>query len=373
MIRTAWHIGKIHGIDINIDPSWLIIFSLVIFTLGGAYFPYQYPGWSNWLYWIIGIITSVLFFASVLGHELSHSLIAMRQGNKVRSITLFMFGGVAQIAEEPDNPRKEFVMAIMGPVSSLAIALVSFMVWVSLKGISEPIGAVARYLVIINVILAVFNLIPGFPLDGGRVLRAVIWSINKDFKIATRIASKVGQFIAVIFILFGILQIFRGLWLNGFWFVFIGWFLHSAAVRGYRQVIVREMLGDLRAADLMTRDFETIPSNLTVQQLVEQYVLKKRENAFIVVDDGKFQGIISLEDIKDIPRDRWELTSVGEAMTPKEQLDPLSPEDDGTKVLARLNTENVHELLVIDRGKLVGIICHSDVIRVLHLRMELGI
>jgi len=373
MMRTAWHIGKIRGIDINIDPSWLIIFALVVFTLSGAYFPQQYPGWPNWLYWVIGTITGVLFFASVLGHELSHSLIAMRQGGKVRSITLFIFGGIAQIAEEPDNPRKEFVMAIMGPVSSLVIAFVFFIIWVSLRSISEPIGALARYLAIINVILAVFNLIPGFPLDGGRVLRAVIWSTSKNLKTATRIASRVGQSIAVLFILFGILLIFRGLWLNGFWFIFIGWFLYSAAVKSYRQIIVREMLMDLKAEDLMTRDFEAIPKNLTIQQLVEQHILKKRERTFIVVDDGEFQGIICLDDIKDTPRDRWESTSVGEAMTPKDQLKPLSPEDDGNKVLARLNAENVHELPVVDRDKLVGILCQSDVIKALHLHMELGI
>jgi len=232
---------------------------------------------------------------------------------------------------------------------------------------------VARYLAIINVILAVFNLIPGFPLDGGRVLRAIVWSINKDLKRATRIASRVGQFMAVLFILFGIFLIFRGIWLNGFWFIFIGWFLHSAAVRGYRQVIVREMLMDLKAEDLMTREFEAIPRNLTIQQLVEEHVLKKRERTFIVVDDGEFQGIICVDDIKDIPRNRWELTSVGEAMIPKDRLEPLSPKDDGNKVLARLNAENVHELPVIDRGELIGILCQSDVIRALHLRTELGI
>lgn len=186
-MRSIWRIGRIKGIDINIDPSWLIIFGLITFSLGGVYFPRVYPRWPHWLHLITGPITSILFFASVLGHELAHSLVAIRQGEKVRSITLFIFGGAAEITEEPDRPRKEFLVAIVGPLSSLGIALMFMGLWLLLRPINEPASAVARYLAFINIVLAIFNLIPGFPMDGGRVLRSIIWGITGNLRRATRL------------------------------------------------------------------------------------------------------------------------------------------------------------------------------------------
>ncbi len=372
-MKATWHIGKIFGIEINIDASWLIIFVLVTWTLAGSQFPTQYPGWSPLLYWIVGIATSILFFASILGHELAHSLIAIQRGEKVRSITLFIFGGVAQITEEPERPLTELLMALAGPLSSLAIAAAFWALWLLTRDVTEPVAALARYLAIINASLAFFNLIPGFPLDGGRVLRAVIWGLSGDLRAATRAASWLGQGIAFLFMLWGISQVFFGLWLNGLWIAFIGWFLQNAAVSGYRQLMVRDMLRDIQAEDLMTDEFEVVTADLTVQQLVDDYILRHRHHAYPVADEGQLQGIICLHDVRAVPRERWGTTRVSEVMTPREKVLTVSAEDNGNTVLALLNTEDVHQLPVIEDNRVMGMLRRSDIIRYLQLRSELGI
>jgi len=372
MMRTTWRIGKVFGIDINIDSSWLIIFALVIWTLAGSYFPQQYPRWPTWLHWTVGVVTAILFFGSVLGHELMHSLVAIGQGEEVHSITLFIFGGVARITEEPDEPLKELLMAIVGPFFSLVTGIGFGVLWFLTQGLSQPLGALARYLAMINVSLAIFNLVPGFPLDGGRVLRALIWGLSGNLKMATRLASWAGQGIAFLFMLGGTWQIFGGQWLDGLWIIFIGWFLYSAAASGYRQVLVREMLEEVRAGDLMTADFTTVSSGLTLQQLVDDYVLRLREHSFPVVDVGMLRGIICLHDVKTVPRERWSFTRVSEVMTPRAELETVSLGDDGSTILARLNARDVRQLPVVEGERLMGLLRRSDVLRYLQVRTVLG-
>lgn len=371
-MRSSWRLGKILGVEVNIDPSWLVIFGLITFTLGGSYFPEQYPDWSSGLHWLIGLVTSFLFFGSVLAHELTHSLVAIRQGEKVRNITLFIFGGVAQITEEPDRPAKEFAMAIAGPLSSLLIAAFFGIWWLMFRAISQPLAALGRYLAMINTILAIFNMIPGFPLDGGRVLRAIVWGITGNLRKATRVASFTGQIFAFLLIFFGLRLIFVGNYRNGLWLIFIGWFLHSAAVRGYHQVLVREMLRGLRAEDLMTRDFETISGNLTLQELVEDHILGRHLHTFVVADGGRLEGIISLGDIKKVPRDQWSSTTVRQAMIPREDLVIISPEDDGNIVLRRLVEKDLGQLPVIANDRVVGVLHRSHILRRLKTRTESG-
>ena len=372
-MRTSWRIARIMGIDINIDPSWLIIFALVSWTLAGYYFPRQFPNWSPGLSWLMGIATALLFFASVLAHELAHSLVAKRQGEEVRSITLFILGGVAHITEEPDRPSKEFFMAVVGPISSIFIGIFFFIIWLLVRGISQPLAALSQYLAIINVVLAVFNLIPGFPMDGGRVLRALLWKITGNLQKATRIASTTGQVIAYLFIIGGIVQIFSGLILGGLWIIFIGWFLHNAATVGYRQVVMREMLKELRAKDLMDTDFDMVPSDMTIQQLIDEYILKRRKHAFLVSDQGVLKGIICLEDVKAVSGEKRSTTLVGEMMTPKERLEVVSPEDHGQEVLTRLAGKDVGQLPVMENDEVKGILCRSDILRYLQVRQELGV
>lgn len=371
-MRHSWRVGKIFGIDINIDSSWLVIFILFSWVLSATYFPQKFHDWPRGLYWFIGVITSLLIFASVLVHELAHSLVALKQGEKVRGITLFLLGGVAQITEEPKQPLREFTMALAGPLASLSVAFLFLILSFILRGISQPLQASASYLAMINTVLAIFNLFPGFPMDGGRVLRSIIWKVTGNLKKATKIASKIGQGFAFFLIFVGILQILRANFL-GLWLIFIGWFLHSAAVRGYNQVMVEAMLRGVRAEDLMTKNFETVTIDLSVQSLVDDYILKKRERVFLVSDKGSLKGIVCLEDVKSTPSEKWAMTKVEEIMTPKEKLEAVSPDADGSQVLKSITAKDIHQIPVMEGEKIAGIICRSDILRFIQLRSELGV
>jgi Zn-dependent protease len=371
-MRHSWRIGRIFGIDINIDSSWLVIFVLFSWVLSTTYYPQQFPDWSRILFWLIGTITSLLIFVSVLVHELAHSLVAISQGEKVRSITLFLFGGVAQITQEPKKPLRELTMALVGPLASLALALIFFILTFVLKGMSEPIRALMSYLSFINLLLAIFNLLPGFPMDGGRVLRAIIWEVTGNLRKATRVASLTGQGFAFFLIFIGILQIFRAN-LMGLWLIFIGWFLHSAAVRGYNQVMVESLLKGVRAEELMSRDFETVTADLPVQSLVDDHILKKKERVFLVAERGSLKGIVCLEDVKATPKEDWPKIRVGDIMTPKEKLEAVSPDTDGRKILTSITSKDIHQVPVMEGEKIAGIICRNDILRFIQLRSELGV
>lgn len=370
---TSWRIFRIAGIDIKIDTSWIFIFGLITWALARHYFPAQYPNWPMGQYWLVGLIASLLLFSSVLAHELAHSMVARSRGEEVRSITLFLFGGVAEISKEPETPAREFVIALVGPVSSLIIAAFFFGLWRGMEGISEPVAALSRYLSIINGILALFNMIPGFPLDGGRVLRAIAWKATGDLKRATRIASVTGQVVAFLLIILGISQILRGLFFNGLWTALIGWFIHSAAVRGYRTVLMKESLKEVRAKDLMDTTFEVIGGSISVQELIEDHILKKKERSFLISESGELAGIVCLEDVKAVPPDKRTSTRVSEIMTPREKLEAVSPDDDGNEILAKLSSGKIHQVPVIEGGNIKGLVCRADILNFIHLRSDLGI
>lgn len=370
-MRTSWRIFTIFGIEIRIDSSWVLIFGLVTVALARYYFPNQYPHWPQQQFWLVGLIASLLLFSSVLAHELTHSLVARSRGEEVRSITLFLFGGVAEISEEPETPAKEFIIALVGPLSSFIIAALFFGVWHAMRGINEPIAAIARYLSIINGILALFNMIPGFPLDGGRVLRAIVWKWTGDIKRATRIASVAGQVIAFLLIFFGISQILRGLVFDGLWTALIGWFIHSAAVRGYQHTLMKETLKDVRAKDLMDTAFEAIDGSISVQELIEEHILKKKERSFLITKAGELTGIVCLEDVKAVPADKRQNTKVREIMTPRDKLEAVSPEADGNEILAKLASGKIHQVPVIEGKKIKGLVCRADILDFIHLRTDL--
>jgi Zn-dependent protease len=372
-MRTSWRIFRLFGIEIRIDSSWIFIFALITWALAGHYFPSRYPQWPRLQHWQVGLAASLLLFVSVLAHELAHSLVARSKGEEVRSITLFLFGGVAEIVEEPKTPAREFSIALVGPISSLIIAGIFFGLWSAVRGINEPIAALARYLSIINLFLAAFNMIPGFPLDGGRVLRAIAWKVTGNLKRATRIASTTGQALAFLLIFLGVWQILMGAFFNGLWIALIGWFIHSAAVRGYREVIVKEMLKDVRAKDLMDARFEKVEGSISVQDLVEDYILKKRERSFLVTEAGKLAGIVCLEDVKGVPSEKRSTTMVREIMTPGDRLEAISPEEDGGQVLARLASGKINQVPVVQRGQIEGVVCRANILEFLHLRSELGV
>jgi Zn-dependent protease/predicted transcriptional regulator len=371
-MKHSWRVLRLFGIDIDVDASWIVIFVLFTWSLAGFYFPRSHPNWAPALNWGLGLMTSLMIFVSVLIHELAHSLVAIRQGEHVKNITLFILGGVSQITEEPDKPMKEFAMSVVGPLMSLVLAGVFFGVSLVLRPVSAPLGAAAGYLALINLILGVFNLLPGFPMDGGRVFRSIVWKVTGNLKKATRAATVSGQGFAFLLIFFGILQFLRANF-AGLWFVLIGWFLYSSAHQVYGQMKVKEALSGVKARDIMTTDFETVPPGLSVQTLVDDYILKKRERVFLVGSPDDLRGIVCLEDVKSRGRHEWEGARVSDIMTPKDKLEAVGPDASGDEVLAKLAGKEVHQVPVLDSGRVKGLICRTDIIRVLQTRAELGL
>ncbi|MFQ6041327.1 MAG: site-2 protease family protein [Candidatus Poribacteria bacterium] len=371
MFKNSLRLGKILDIEIRLDYSWFIIFTLITGSLV-QYFISR--GMTITTSLVIGILTSLLFFASVLAHELSHSFVARAEGVPVHSITLFIFGGVAHITKEPKRARDEFFMALAGPAISIVIAILFGVIWFVTSNLSKPVAALASWLGMINGMLAVFNLIPGFPLDGGRVLRSIIWGITGNLRKSTQAASIVGRAVAYIFIFIGIWRIFfQKDWLGGLWIAFIGWFLENAAANSYRQVALRDTLEGHTAKEVMVTDCAYVPQQLTLEELVNNYILYTGRRCFPVVDEGSVLGIVTLHNVKAISKERWHSTTVSEIMTPLEKLQTVHPDDGLFDVLERMTHEDVNQLPVIDYGKLVGMVARDNVLAFIHTRTELGI
>jgi Zn-dependent protease len=374
MFRKSFRLVKIAGIEIQLDYSWFIIFFLITWSLGAYQFPATHPGWSAGLYWLLALITSILFFCSVVVHELAHSLVSNRTGVPVRRITLFIFGGAAQLSDEPKSALDEFLMALAGPVTSLVIGGAFALVWFFVRAFSEPLAALAGWLGAINIMLAVFNLIPGFPLDGGRVFRAIVWGITRNLKTATKVATFVGQAVAFLFIFAGVWMIFRGLWINGLWIAFIGWFLETAASSSYRQVALREMLQGHTAREVMTTDCPKVPRNITLEQLVHDYILSTHRRCFPVTDgNNRVDGIVTLHNVKGVPREDWGITTVEQIMIPFDKMKTVRPDAGLFQVLEQMASEDINQLPVVDSGVLVGMVGRDSVLSFIHARTELGV
>jgi Zn-dependent protease/predicted transcriptional regulator len=368
---SRWRIGRIFGINIFVDSSWIVIFLLFTWLVAGEYFPRLFPGGSKAVFWGLGVLTSLLLFASVLIHELFHSVVALKQGERVDNITLFILGGVSQIVDEPKKPMQELSMAVVGPLASLLLGALFFGLSRLLRAESPILAAASSYLALLNAGLGVFNLMPGFPMDGGRVLRSILWQATGNLKKATRTASLVGQGFSFLIIFLGVVQILRGIF-GGLWFILIGWFLHSAAVRGYDQMVVKQMLAGVRARELMSTDYTTVGPDLAVQSLVDDHILKKRESVFLVQDGQDLKGIVCLDDIKAAPRQDWMDTKVQDIMTARDRLEAVKPDSDGSEVLKSLTDKNVNQVPVMDGNRVAGIICRTDFLRYIKTKTELG-
>jgi len=365
-------LGKIWGIPVGLHPSWFVIFLLLTWSLSTGYFPREYGDLSLVAYVILGVLTTILFFVSVLAHELGHSFFALRNKIPVKGITLFIFGGVAQIAEEPKSPGAEFRIAIAGPLVSFALAIlfgIAFLLDQQIPYLAAP----SAYLMRINFILAAFNLIPGFPLDGGRVLRAFVWWWSKDFHKATKVASFSGQVVAFGFIGFGVLGIIRGDFMNGLWLVFIGWFLQNAAAASYAQTNMQHHLQDVRVDQVMERDCVRVPSLTPVSQVVNEQILTGGQNCFFVADNGKLLGLLTLRDISQIPQPKWRFTTTQQAMVPVNRLVSVTPDTELLKALQTMDNANLGELPVLDNGDLVGVLSREKVLHYLRMRVELRV
>ncbi len=325
----------------------------------------------------MGIITSLLFFASVVAHELAHSLVGRANGIPVKSITLFIFGGISLMTREATKAKDELLMAGAGPACSLALSGLFGLLWLFTQGVVEPLAAMALWLAYVNLMLAVFNLIPGFPLDGGRVLRSLLWRITGNYRRSTQVATRIGQGVGYLFILCGILIFFLrpfGLnWFSGLWLVFIGWFLETAASVSYRQAQWREALQGFSAFQVMTADCAAVPPNITVSQLIQGYILTGGRQCFLVTDEGRLEGVLVLQNIKSLPQPKWEVTQLREIMTPVDKLRTAHPDQNALSILEQMDESEIDLMPVVSESGVIGLITRDSLMSFLRIHSELRI
>ena len=372
MGRNAITLGRVLGIPIALDYSWFLIFAFMTWSLASGYYPAEFSDWPTSVYWITGAATAIMLFVSVLLHELAHSVVARNDKMVVTNITLFIFGGVSQIATEPPSASTEFRMAAVGPLTSFGLAIIFLLVQPVVSGVA-PLLAMARYLTYINISLGAFNLIPGFPLDGGRVLRSLVWRASGSFSRATMVAGNVGRFIAYGFILLGVWQIVSGSVGNGLWIAFIGWFLESAASAQVQQQALQDLMAGHKVSEAMTRGFTTIPSDTTLQNLVDDYILKTRGRSFVVTESEKPVGMVTMHCVRDTPREQWPTTSVAQCMMPVADLKRVKPDDELWSALQEMDRDGVNQLPVMTGAEMLGMLSRDDVITYLRTRKELGL
>ncbi len=373
MFGKSIKLFKLFGFEVKIDISWLVIALLITWTLAKGSFPHYYKGFTNSTYWIMGILGALGLFIAIIFHELSHSLVARKFGLPMKGITLFIFGGVAEMTEEPPSPRAEFFMAIAGPISSIILGLGLFGVRFLGEGIgwSKPVLGVISYLAFINLILAGFNLLPAFPLDGGRVLRSVLWGLKDNIRWATRIASSIGAAFGIALILFGALSVFLGNLIGGVWWVLIGMFMRGASQMSYQQLVVRRSLEGEKVRRFMVSDPVSVSPSISVDDLVEDYIYKYHFKMFPVVEDGKLLGCVTLNQVKEIPREerhKHPIRSLAKSCT-KENT--VGPDEDAMKALAIMNKAKSSRLMVVEGDNLLGVIALKDMLEFLSLKVDL--
>ncbi len=370
----GFRLGSIFGFEIRVDLSWFLIFFLVLWTLSVGLFPTNYPGLDRGTYFGMGIVATLLFFASLLAHELSHTFVARAKGIPVEGITLFIFGGVSRTRMDAETPGDEFQIAGVGPLVSLLLAGLFGLIWyVGVNaGWSVVFTGVFAYLAAINLALAIFNMLPGFPLDGGRVFRSIIWKYTGNLKKATKIATNGGKWLAYLLIAFGALEMFAGAILGGLWLILIGWFLYNAAESSYEELLLRTSLEGVQAREIMTPHPETVSPDMNLQELVDRYFLSRRYHSFPVTQDSHPVGIITLNQIKDIPREEWKYRTIKDTMSPIENRVTARPEEKMSQVLQKMQDSGVRRVLVIQNDLLRGIITAHDLANWLQRQKEFG-
>ncbi|MEO6223781.1 MAG: site-2 protease family protein [Vicinamibacterales bacterium] len=374
-MKPSITLGRLFGVEIGLHYSWFIIALLITLSLGG-HFGASNPVWSRAIVWTSAVVTALLFFVSIVIHELSHALVARARGVPARSITLFALGGVATMERPAPDARSEFWIAVAGPVASVAIGLGCYALAASLGWSPQaevgPSTAVLGWLGYINISLAVFNLIPGFPLDGGRILRAVLWARSGDADRATITAARVGQAVAFGFILIGVMQFFAGAGVGGLWIAFIGWFLLQAAQASYAQVAVVADLRGVRVRDIMSTDCTTVDADMRVQTLVDEHLLRTGQRCFVVGSRGRIVGLITSHEIKGVARDRWTTTSVGSVMRPLDQLRTIQSDMPASDALTLMGREDVNQLPVMSGARFEGIVGRRHILQLLQTRADLN-
>jgi Zn-dependent protease/CBS domain-containing protein len=371
VFRHTIPIGRVLGIPIDLDYSWFLIAALITWMLAVSYYPVEFKGGTRIEYWLMGAVTAVLFFASIVVHELAHSWVALRYKVPVSRITLFIFGGVSQIAGEPSSASAEFSIAIVGPLTSFALAAVFFLLEPLLVNVT-PALAVAKYLALINGLLGLFNLVPAFPLDGGRVFRGVVWGVNKNFRRATLIAASTGRFFGFLFIVWGVWQALRGNVANGLWIAFIGWFLESAAGAQVQQQMVQGLLVGHKVSEAMGNACTHVSGDTSLQKLIDQEVLSHGRQCFLVDRGDRVVGLLTLHNIKEIPRPSWTATTAAQAMTPIEKLNRIDPGAELWTAMEKMGRDGINEMPVMLENNLVGLLSTGDIVKYLHTLQQVG-
>lgn len=365
-LKGSWKVATIMGIPMRVHFSWLIVFGLITWSLSSRYFPIAAPDLPIASYWVKGVLAALLLFASVAFHELAHSYVAQKYKLTIESITLFIFGGVAQMKGEPPHPKAEFWIAIAGPFSSFLLSAFFFILAMNTAGGAKPLFA---YLAQINFIIGVFNLIPGFPMDGGRVLRSVIWRRKRDYFYATQKASSVGRMIALFFIFFGLFSIFTG-GPGGLWLMLIGWFLYSAAQASYQQSTLQETLSGIKVKDIMVTDLKTLSPSITIDKAVDEYFLRYGYGGFPVTDDGKFLGIVTLKEVKNIPREDWGRVKASDILVPHDKKWEVSINDDVIKALELMIKEDKGRVVVTEKDRIIGLITRNGIAQYVQIKRK---
>ena len=366
---------KLMGFEVGIDFSWIIIAILIAWSLSTGFFPFQYKDFSTRTYWMMGIVGAVGLFLSIIAHEFCHSLVARKSGMPMKGITLFIFGGVAEMGDEPPSAKAEFQIAIVGPLSSVAIAVVFYAIYL-LGQAGEwplPFNGVVAYLAMINGLLAVFNLIPAFPLDGGRILRSILWGWKKNLRWATRIASNIGTGFGIFLIVLGVFRLLAGNFVGGMWFGLIGLFIHSAAKMSYQQLITRKALEGEPLKRFMNSNPVTVPPATTIEKLVQDYIYRHHFKFFPVTSNGRLIGCITTRQVKEIPREEWPRKKVGELAVECSAHNTIAPEADAVRALSAMRRNNASRLMVVENDRLVGIIALKDMLEFLSLKVELDL
>lgn len=371
---TSLRLGRILGVEIELHYSWFLIALLLTFSLA-SHVRHVNPAWGHPLAWGTAIVGAALFFVALLAHELAHSLVAKARGMGVRSITLFALGGVSDIETEPTDAKSEFWMAIVGPITSfvigaIALGLAAAIGWRPIDTPSSPTLVVLTWLGWINVALAVFNLIPGFPLDGGRVLRAFAWWATGDAALSTRVATRVGQVVAVGFMVFGIVRFFSGAGVHGLWMVFIGWFLLQAASASRTQLQMGEQLRSLTVTDLMATDYPIVEAATSLQAFVDEYLLRTGHRCFVVVDGGEALGLVTSQEVKGVDRARWPEVVIRDVMRPVASLRTIAAEAPAIEAFEALVRDDINQLAAMRGGRIVGLLSRGRLMRLLRARAE---
>jgi len=371
-MKGALRLGKIAGIEINIHYTLLLAMGLFTWLLGSNYFPTQIPGAVTYQYWLAGLLATVLLFMSVLLHELAHSLVARARGLPVNNITLFILGGVSNLSEEPQKPGTEFFMALVGPLTSLILAGAFWLISLLMQVEITFSYAIIVYLAQINLVLGIFNLLPGFPLDGGRVLRSLLWRATGDLLKATNIAAIVGRFIGWAFIGFGVWLAFfvAGGLFNGIWLIFIGWFLNSASDSSRYEVILKEYLAGVKVEQVMDKSPEVIAPGASVAELVQTFFIQKRKRALPVALGDRLVGMVTISDVRGLPQDRWQTTPVSEIMH-RQPLYVVKPEDELPLAMRLITQFDLNQVPVLSQEKLVGMITRADILNYLQVSRDL--